>query len=393
MKRRSPTHILSLLSTLTLLGLIGPFSDGKPPETVLPAYDGKGRYGYIDKTGQFVIPPKYGNAGDFSEGLAPVSIGGRWDIPTAFLAMVYVDGRWGYINTKDELVIKPRFLDHRHSEMVGPGAYPFSEGLAPVSVPFKCDGRPSTGTAWAYIDKSGNEVLSGQEMDKNQYLPKEISGSTAGSFSEGLAIYSPTGIEGFIDRQGRCVIPPQYVQALPFSEGLAAVEKIALSATTSRPAGDWGFIDRTGNLIIPFMFEHVGVFSEGLAPAGCPESPMGYIDRTGKFVLPPKYEWADMFREGLAPVGNQVRVDNHKVTLAGYITKTSQLAIGYRFAGARPFAEGLAAVEVQGKWGYINKQGVFVIPPRFDKAYSFSEGIARVWFTDKQPPRMHPAKP
>ncbi len=37
-----------------------------------------GKYGYIDKTGKYVINPQFDYAGSFSEGLAVVEIGGKW---------------------------------------------------------------------------------------------------------------------------------------------------------------------------------------------------------------------------------------------------------------------------------------------------------------------------
>jgi hypothetical protein len=36
------------------------------------------KYGYIDKTGEIVIQPQFDDAGDFSEGLAPVRLNGKW---------------------------------------------------------------------------------------------------------------------------------------------------------------------------------------------------------------------------------------------------------------------------------------------------------------------------
>ena len=49
-----------------------------------------GKWGYINKTGQFVIKPKYSSAGSFSSGLAPVGL----------------NGRYGYINKAGKLLIE-----------------------------------------------------------------------------------------------------------------------------------------------------------------------------------------------------------------------------------------------------------------------------------------------
>jgi hypothetical protein len=59
-----------------------------------------------NKSGTIVIQPIYEKAGDFLNGYAPVCI----------------DKRWGYINTKGDFLVKPKFVY----------AFPFSCGLAKV---------------------------------------------------------------------------------------------------------------------------------------------------------------------------------------------------------------------------------------------------------------------
>jgi hypothetical protein len=60
------------------------------------------KWGYIDKTGKFVINPQFDFARDFSEGLAAVKIGGKC----------------GYINKTGKIVIKPQFDDARDFQKV-----------------------------------------------------------------------------------------------------------------------------------------------------------------------------------------------------------------------------------------------------------------------------------
>jgi|GEM_PF-2129433 len=129
-----------------------------------------GGFGFINKKGDFVIPPKFALVGDFSEGLASavendkagfIDKQGKWVIPPRFynpgpyiifqsfgdeLAPVAVlTGRaemsWGYVDKKGKLAIQPTFAD----------AFPFKDGVARVRVsdPFcKC-------LADRYIDKTG----------------------------------------------------------------------------------------------------------------------------------------------------------------------------------------------------------------------------------------------
>ncbi len=83
-----------------------------------------GEYGFIDRTGKFVIKPQFDLTFHFSEGLAAVKVGKRW----------------GYIDRQGRMVIKPQSLE---------GAEDFHHGLALVHT---VDGR------YGYIDKSGTYV-------------------------------------------------------------------------------------------------------------------------------------------------------------------------------------------------------------------------------------------
>jgi hypothetical protein len=70
------------------------------------------RFGFIDRTGRFVIQPGFENAKPFSEALAAVCL----------------DGRWGYIDASGQLRITNRYPLF---------AQQFSEGLAVVSDPVR----------------------------------------------------------------------------------------------------------------------------------------------------------------------------------------------------------------------------------------------------------------
>ncbi|MBC8030285.1 MAG: WG repeat-containing protein [Pyrinomonadaceae bacterium] len=85
-------------------------------------------YGYIDKKGNFVIPPQFLFAGDFSEGLA----------------FVKLQGKAGYVDKSGHWVIAPQEVVFRGGR--------FSEGLAPVSL----------ASGWGYIDRTGKIVIKPQ---------------------------------------------------------------------------------------------------------------------------------------------------------------------------------------------------------------------------------------
>lgn len=54
----------------------GNFVEGLAPVRTGSTFSGK--WGYIDKTGKYVIKPEFDEANDFADGLAAVRIGEKW---------------------------------------------------------------------------------------------------------------------------------------------------------------------------------------------------------------------------------------------------------------------------------------------------------------------------
>jgi len=104
-----------------------------------------GKWGFVDKTGKWVIKPQFKWAWGFSEGLAKVEIDG------------WPNEKYGYIDKTGKMVIEPQFDI----------AEDFSEGLATV----KKYGK------WEFINKTGKAVI-GPQFDQFYVVC---------GFSEGLA--------------------------------------------------------------------------------------------------------------------------------------------------------------------------------------------------------------
>jgi len=204
-----------------------------------------------------------------------------------------------------------------------------------------------------------------------------------------------------MDRAGRVVIAPAFLDERDFFHGLAAV---------LLPQGKWGFIDETGKLAITALFDEVGDFIGDLAPVRI-ERKWGYVDTSGRMAIEPRFQSAGEFHGGLARVHLWNRVvctrgeftsddaplyafhllEDDKSDLPecfpeggkfGYIDRTGKFVIAPQFFIAQDFAEGLAAVRVEegagSRWGYIDRTGQMVIAPRFHQACPFSEGLAAV---------------
>lgn len=351
-----------LAGCLTLLvpalGIQGQPAEDKAPTPVrlFPFHEGgkAGKWGYIDRRGEVVVPPRFRHAGDFGDGLAQVEtekgpgyIDAQgtivfmlhaelgpvdWTLPfTEGLARFSRKGKVGYFDRQGKVAVEPKYDD----------AKKFSEGLAAVNVGAKSAGRPRPdvmrGGKWGFIDKTGRLVI-----------PMRFSNVDVKGFSDGLALVYVEDKPAYIDKTGKVAITPEYKSDDPkrhvsdagsFSEGLARIDTSGEHAGSS--AGYVGFIDKTGKFAIEPRLDGAGDFSEGLA-AVLVGNKWGYMDRAGRIVIRPQSDEAQRFSEGLAAV----RTGEHW----SYIDRQGKVVITGRFNDAEAFTGGLARVHEGGKW-------------------------------------------
>jgi hypothetical protein len=345
-------------------------------------------YGYIDKSGGFVIPPHFDIAREFSEDRAVVGerIGPK--VPSYY--------RWGFIDKSGKIVINPQFK----------AVNSFHEGLAAVVLQ---SGK------MGYIDKQGRIAIPTM-FDSSQYLTMDAyeTAPAQSDFSNGravvwingkAAVIDPSGafvvkpgthsriggesehmlafadeneLYGYLDMNGHVAIQPQFNSASAFSEGLAAVEIRDRANRRNRRC----YIDKTGKIVLEDKsWFALTAFKEGLAMVVVKNDAAGYkfidgfIDKTGKFVIPAKFAYASAFKEGRALAGTAPGT-------YGYIDKSGNWAIPANFHSMMfyGFSEGLAAVPAgwigNREWGYIDPSGKQVIPPNFALPSRVEPGVA-----------------
>ena len=237
-----------------------------------------------------------------------------------------------------------------------------------------------------YIDRNGRVVIP-------PLLPWW--GESGGEFHDGLL---EIGLAVYVDVTGKKVIDRGLDAGWDFSEGLAA----AMENGSTR----WGYINTTGAFEIIPQFEtypngYVWPFEGGLAKVQVGDL-FGYIDHSGVFVIEPRFIDADsffddvarvvvegpcfyfrIFEENPCPEGgivpksakNQTNVPPCKYT---FIDRTGRIVSSRRFDYLRHFSEGLAPFADGKKWGYIDKRGETAVSPQFESAAPFSDGFALV---------------
>jgi len=114
-------------------------------------------------------------------------------------------------------------------------------------------------SGWRFVDRSGQTQIAHPWMVDNYPDP----------FQEGLARAVEEQGFLFFDDRGRVVLRTAYSYAEPFSGGLALVCTGCLPERVGEQlhwiGGRWGFIDRQGREVIPCRYDDATSFDEGVA--------------------------------------------------------------------------------------------------------------------------------
>jgi len=174
-----------------------------------------GRRVIIDKTGRVVAElNSYDTVEKFVNGLAVVGKGSKWGVINTKgklvikpiydrlsigdngLITVNIGKKSGYVDTSGRMVIKPRYCEM---------AFPFSDGLGLIVIHNKR----------YYLDKTGKIMITVNNTTDSCTYDE--------SFHEGRAVTVLHGKYGYIDKTGKMVIKPQFDSAHVFHDGLAVV--------------------------------------------------------------------------------------------------------------------------------------------------------------------------
>ncbi|MDF2486042.1 MAG: repeat-containing protein, partial [Herbinix sp.] len=192
--------------------------------TLFPAskqVDGTVKYGYIDRTGAFVLEPTYDDASDFNEGVAIVRTGENQKVIDTTGAVIFENndtimsfsnGMAAYLNIKEDTFLYG-YIDLKGQVIIEP-SYTFAnsfneDGQAYVALP--------GGKSYQLIDKTG-KVLESYEVD--------LGSSYAYSFEDGYLLYndSDTLRYGAMKVDGTQVLEANYSDISYLGHDLFAVK-------------------------------------------------------------------------------------------------------------------------------------------------------------------------
>ena len=275
------------------------------------------KYGVVSEKGTIILPLKYSfinsnkngytvtlndNTGLFnSEGKEIIPISYHWiytdKIDDNIPIVAELDGKEGYINTKNEWVIPPTYRD----------AFAFRQGLAKIREVrdyiyyINLKGEPVIQDFDAdVIEPSDNTYIVGVRKEC-KYMVYDLNGNLLDTYNllrnnwsdDAIFAVKKGGKWGYIDGYGKVIIPLEYEEVRNFSEGLAAVRK----------DGKWGYINPKNEIVIPIEFtnKEVGFFKNGGAEYYTDRG-AGLINLKGEIIAEPKYNSIEYIKGNVAIV-------------------------------------------------------------------------------------------
>lgn len=389
----------------------------------LAAVKKDGKWGYIDTTGQVVIPFQYDQAYHFNEGKALVgTANGQSSQGSYYFRAGFLDksGRYTPLQTTDGLAVYyesdtravtdefeyvfhngyitlPVVLYYGENALFGPDGREVKliyEGAKYPAIPLNYPVNEGfVSTLEGYYELSSHRILS-VELDKETYPDWFV--YSYYPFNQGLAgVWIAKWDEqaekmryalGFADTSGAWVIQPflagtLWIDTPETTYQLFGSTGLAMIRDTD---GNFGAIDKTGRTVIPFRYEDLRIEGDGLI-AFRENGKYGYLDAGDlSVVIPAQYENTTGFENGLAAVydGSKVLLIDRegspvpggdKLKASTYFTVLDDGATSIH----RP--EEYVVIEEDGKYGYGHIEYLRPLPERDElDEWAYDEVVAAI---------------
>jgi hypothetical protein len=322
-------------------------------------------WGFIDKTGKEMVAPRYELVYSFKEGLAAVK----------------KDGKWGFVDKTGKEVVPPKYTDIGYPQYYGK---PASSGRLPELVCGFFDGRctVSVNNKWGYIDKEGKEIV-------------PLKFQSVYNFDHGLAMVEIADYKtGLINTAGKMIIPAIY-------GGIFLRDDLILVSAGNH----WGCLNSSGKVIVATKYDQLSVLDDKLFGFALKDK-VGIIDKTGKILFQTSaltsilsgYNDIFLVSKGdkmgfinssgkiVIPIQyDDIKMDPKHALMGfkkgnkyGFMDKSGKEVVPAIYDEIKEFSEGMAPVKQKEQWGFINEKGTLAIPFKYKNAESFINGWAKV---------------
>lgn len=310
-------YVISLLLLLSVAGV----SKAQP----IPAHKNNDileKMGYIDSlTGKWVIPPVY----DFCRPFGPQGT-----------AVVFKEGKAGYVNLKGVMIIPATFDDAQNFN---------EDGIAIVRRVGRndnIDAHNPSNDRFGAIDKTGKMILPYVFTDLNdRSFPQTLIGRREGQRW------------GILSSAGKVVVPFEFDMInVHKSREVAIMRKDTLL----------GVMNSEFTFVVP-MEDNMARFAGNGLISLYKDGLYGYCNFNGEMVIDYQYSQFAIFREGLCIL--------KKNGFFGYIDTLGNTIIPFEYDGGEPFVNDTAIVLKQGKMGMINPKNEILVEFIYDKISRF----------------------
>jgi hypothetical protein len=345
-----------------------------------------GQSGQIDRTGTFVIPPKFDDLSYFQDdGLARAKAGalwglidrsGAWVIEPKYEFMMHgrasdwgaiwvrVEGKWGAIDRSGRVVVSPQFSQS--------GAYICEDGWIigytdlKKRIAVRRDDSPLVTPTGELLATDCVQPFQIQVGDKFGYVGRdlrpitEVEFESASTFWGDVAFVKLNGKFGYIKRDGTWLIEPRFDEARLFS-GESAVVKLG---------GKVGCIKRDGTWLVEPQFEEIRFGCSDLITRL--DGKLGHIKPDGTWLIDPRLEKVFPFAGRFVAV----KIDGK----FGVVDEAGAWVVEPRWRSFGLFLDdrGLVAAKLDDKWGFIDASGTLIVDARYEESSYFEGSISWV---------------
>lgn len=284
-----------------------------------------GKYGFVNRAGDEIIPPIYEKALNFSNGYAEIKC----------------NEKWGVIDTYGKEVIKAEYEDIEPSDF----------NLVAVSKNGK----------WGYLNMSGEKITKFEFDDADGFEDYD------------LTVVEKNELCGLINTDGKIVLPIKYDE-LDIVESKDGIDYSFMNLVRASKNEKYGIVDLKNKTIVPFKYDYLD-FTEanGLIVAEIGNK-RGYINKKGQVIIDFKYDEAIDFCDGVG----LVRMNGKW----GGVNINGEVVIPFMYESIKevPYGNnnGLFTMKLNGKWGCVNAIGHVKIPFIYDEFNYFRAGRVRV---------------